>query len=593
MQLLTLRQTLLQLLFSGILVLWSCYAQTQADTIWVKLTSDTTYIDQLSGPHYISVLKGSIPSNEIETLWEPPAIIAIAKRNTFNQKPDSVQIRALPLNVPELRFAHKDTSLIGNTANAEFTPYVVGDKNGQLDDQGDLNKSGSLSRGIIAGNNQDLSVNSALNLQLSGKITDDISVLASITDDNLPIQPDGNSQQLQDFDQVYVKLYNQRGSLLAGDYQITENRDHFLRFQKRARGANLEMTWAPYSLNSDSTFLQAGVAISKGKFARNVVQGIEGNQGPYRLTGAENELFIIVLSGTERVFIDGQLLKRGRNEDYVIDYNSAEITFMPKRRITKDRRIVVEFQYSDRNYARTMVQSAIEGAEGNWKWRINGYTEQDSRNQPLQQTLDAADRSILRDAGDNLLSAFRQGIDSVGFDESIVAYALVDSLGYDSVLVRSDNPDIAHYRAQFSFVGSGNGNYVEDGFTANGRAFRWVAPDTISGILQRRGSYEPIQLLVSPKLQQMATGDVTYEYGENQKIRANLAVSRSDLNTFSELNNSDDTGVGVFFDWRHEKQVKKGHSITARASHEYISQYFSSIERFRAVEFDRNWNIRG
>ncbi|NQX92331.1 MAG: hypothetical protein HRT74_09485 [Flavobacteriales bacterium] len=440
------------------MVLWSCYAFTQADTLWVRITADTTFIPQLSGPHYLSVLGGTIPINEIETSWSPPAIIAIAKKESDNLQEDSVQVRALPIVVPDLQFAHKDSSIIGNSASANFTPYVVGNRDNSQDDQGDLNKSGSLSRGIIAGNNQDLSVNSALNLQLSGKITDDISVLASITDDNLPIQPDGNSQQLQDFDQVYVKLYNQRGSLLAGDYQITESRDHFLRFQKRARGANLEVAWAPYNLNSDSTMLQAGLAISKGKFARNIVQGVEGNQGPYRLTGAENELFIIVLSGTERVFIDGQLLKRGRNEDYVIDYNSAEITFMPKRRITKDRRIVVEFQYSDRNYARTMVQAAVEGAEGNWKWRINGYTEQDSRNQPLQQTLDATDRNILRDAGDNLLSAFRQGIDSVGFDESIVAYALIDSLGYDSVLVRSDEPELAHYRGHFSFVGSGNGN---------------------------------------------------------------------------------------------------------------------------------------
>jgi len=488
---------------------------------------------------------------------------------------------------------------------SQFT-YKVENKTDDIFKTEGLNKSGSISRGITVGTNQDMVVNSNLNLQLSGKLSNDVEILLAATDNNIPIQADGNTQQLQEFDKVFIQLSKNRTKLIAGDFQLMRPQSYFMNFYKKAQG--LSFTTAVETNKESKNELKKGLytttlsaAVSRGKFARNQIQGIENNQGPYRLRGAENELFIIILSGTEKVYIDGRLLDRGQENDYVINYNTSEITFTAKQLITKDKRIVVEFQYSDKNYARSLVHFGNDYEQKNLKIHFNIYSEQDSKNQPLQQTLTDEQKLVLSKIGDTLSLAVTPSYDSIGFNNSEVLYFKTDTtIGthtFNPVFIYNTNSDSAHYRVTFSNVGLNKGNYVQISSSANGKVFKWVMPDTVTNTPQ--GNFEPVIQLITPKMKQMITAGMEYNLKPNSKLTVEAALSNNDINTFSSANNNDNVGYGLKVNFDNDLILAKTKSkdslthttyLVANANYEYVQKYFSQIERFRSIEFERDWN---
>lgn len=559
------------------------------------LVSDTLQLDTLS------IVPGSIHISDKNGFWkeEDYVLLAAKAQIVFRKKTNdtvSVRYRVFPDYYSKTYF-HKDPVYLEPDIKGNSNPfsYSLNQNSRNIFDTDGLNKSGSISRGVSFGNNQNLSVNSSLNLQLSGKISDKLNVLASVSDNNIPIQPDGNTQQLQDFDQVYIKVFDDKTSLIAGDFWMKKPTGYFMVYNKRGQGASFSTLRGDKNDKTKPFFETRGsAAVSKGKFARNILQGVEGNQGPYRLKGAENEPFIIILAGTENVYIDGQLLKRGQEYDYVIDYNTSEITFTPNRLITKDRRIIVEFQYSDKNYARSIIESSTFYEHDKYSLYLNLYSEQDSKNQPLQQDISSSDRSLLMAVGDSVQNAVNYSIDSVGFNDNLVLYKMIDSLGYDSVFVFSTSPDSAFFKLSFSYVGSGHGDYVQGQFTALGRTFNWVAPDTVSGNIVHKGDYAPVQLLIAPKQQQMLSAGAEYRFGKNSKIFTEIALTNNDPNTFSSINNEDNGGYGIrvgLDDKRKLHNKKDDLLLNSKVTLETVSSTYKYIQRFRAVEFERNWNL--
>ncbi|HRN41829.1 MAG TPA: hypothetical protein PK649_07110, partial [Vicingus sp.] len=394
-----------------------------------------------------------------------------------------------------------------------------------------------------------------------------------------------------DFDKVFIQLYDESWKLTAGDFFVRQPKSYFLNINKKAQGGSFEIALKPSKKDDFKTITPfASAAVSKGKYARQSIIGVEGNQGPYRLRGNENETFIIVLSGTEKIYVDGKLLKRGAENDYIIDYNTAELTFTPKFLITKDSRIVAEFDYSERNYSRTMFNFGTEYESKKLKLNFNYFSEQDVKNQPLLQDLTDSQKKLLSEIGDSIELAVVPNINQVAFNENLVLYKMVDTLGYDSVFIYSTNPDSAIYQLGFSQVGQNNGNYVLIQSSGNGRVYEWVEP--IAGIPQ--GNYEPVILLVTPKKIEMATFGGEYLFSEYSKISWEGAMSNNDLNTFSSKDRDDD--LGYAFKLKSDNSVllskeKDDWKMNVGGGYEFIDKNFKGIGPFRNIEFQRDWNI--
>lgn len=462
-----------------------------------------------------------------------------------------------------------------------------------------LNYTGSFARGISFGNNQDLVLNSSFNLQLAGKLGDDVEILAAITDENIPIQPEGNTQQLREFDRIFVQIKKGDNKLIAGDYELRRPNSYFMNYLKKLQGATfsnkLELSEGLGTIKTS-----ASIAISRGKFARNNIIQQEGNQGPYRLEGNGGERFIIVLAGTEKVFLDGQLVKRGIEQDYIIDYNRGEVTFTNKQLITKDSRIIVEFEYSEQDFNRSLYAINSEYLKDGFRFYANIYSEQDGRNTAGNQVLTADQKRQLSLAGDSFQSTFVSSVRPLeeNFDELRPTYALKDSITscgiVDSILVFNGNSDEALVTARFTFVGQGNGTYVIDNAQrVNERIYKWVGLDSVTCL--PRGDFEPVIQLSAPQKQQLITLGTDYAFNKKRsKVSAEIAFSEKDENRFSRLDREDDRGMAFYTTFQSQVPLKRSSDrwmLDTDLQYEFKAEHFNPLNPYRSAEFLRDWNL--
>jgi hypothetical protein len=551
----------------------------------IPVRADTLSLDSLSVVPGTFMVEGSDASayelNEVRAkLW-------------WKHRPasDSVKVsyRVFPYLLQHNTYRYRYDSI---SKYMVVSPFYIKRRNDEDPTQmsfGNITYNGSFGRSLSFGNNQDAVVNSSLNLQINGYLGDSIQLSAAITDNNVPVQPDGTTQQLNEFDKVYIQFRKKGWQVALGDIDIRRNEGSYYSFFKRLQGISVEDETRVGKAGHNHMIFSG--AVSKGIYAVNVFQGQEGNQGPYPFQGNNNETYFVVLAGTEKVFIDGVQMQRGEDQDYTINYNTAEVTFTAKRMISKDQRIQVEFEYANQNYLNSqfIVGDDLD-VNKRLHFNLNYYYSADAKNSPLNQVLTDAQKQFLANLGDSVQRAYYPSATQDTFSASAVMYAMRDSIVggvvYDSVFVYSTNPDSAIYSVAFTDMGLGNGDYILAGTAATGNVYQWSPP--LGGV--KTGQYEPVILLVAPQKQQLLSLGSSYQLDRYTKLTGEWALSDYNPNTFA-VGKVAQVGMAGKVGITREQSLDSGKVLSTNASMEWVGQDFKPIERLRSPEFYRDWGL--
>ncbi len=486
-----------------------------------------------------------------------------------------VTFRALPLKLESVYRLREDPhrrrrgqAAPGPGRKEAPAPFTAGEETEGLD------LSGSKTFGIELGNNRDLALRQSLDLRLTGKVGRDVSLLAILSDQNLPFQPQGNTAELSELDKVLVQIKSPKAEASLGDVDLSLDGFDFLQVDRRLEGFTGAATVGP-------TRSRGAVASAKGEFTSRQFFGVDGKQGPYRLTDRSDSTGIVVVGGSERIWLDGALLERGEERDYTIDYSTGELTFTSRRVITANSEITADYQVATSRYRRRVEYAEMDaralGSVGSV--RAAFFREGDDVSNTLGGDLTAAEKAQLSALGDSAQVA--GGTRYVGPGRGDYQLVVDPATGRDVFVYVEGAGD---YQVAFVSVGAGKGDYQADP-QYSGAVYRFVGAGQGDFVVRRD--------LPAPERRQL--GDLRLDLGgERAGITAEGSFSSADANTLSPVDDGDNQG-GAFLVRTRSRAIPVGGAVTVapRLSWRRVGANFRSPARLNPAFFTRDWNLTG
>ncbi len=417
--------------------------------------------------------------------------------------------------------------------------------------------SGSLNRKITFSNLQNPDFAGGMQLQINGRLSEELSINGVLTDQDFSIHPDGTTQNLDELDNVYLSVLHKDFSIKGGNI-IYKNRN-----------INRKLIGIDANYKNKDIYSSSVYASSKGNFKYLELKGRDGNQGPYQLTGKEGNPDIIVLSGTEKIWVDGNKLIRGNNFDYTIDYYNAEIIFTPKILINFDSDILIEYQYSDYEYQQTFLGGNYRNKIDKHFIDIGLYSENDIYNEEeLFEEFSSANNEFINR--------------STVIDDENGDYIFKNNIYiFDPSHVLDDTD-----RYQIVFQFDIEGEYARNISDLGEIYYEYV-------FIENRENYDalysPYAKLNLPKRRQFGYFDYSYHLNKNFNIYGKFSGSIIDNYQI----NDDISKIGSFITYgSHIDSLQFGPgSISLYLTQKKKDDKYSSIGRENNILYNRLWNL--
>ncbi|MBT3732464.1 MAG: hypothetical protein HOG30_05180 [Candidatus Marinimicrobia bacterium] len=464
---------------------------------------------------------------------------------------------------PLLNFINISTELDKSIADDKKSIQAINQEN-------NVSTAGSFYRQLNLSQKGGSEFTGGLKFQIQGFVNEDIQISGFMSDEDIPLQPEGNTQRLQEIDQIFLQLTHPKDVLEIGDIDYNINLGKLINYRRKQIGIK-------NIFNTNNTEVHSILSNSKSQFQRMTFYGKDGMQGPYFLSSKNGNVDIVVQAGTEKVWLDGKELIRGENHDYIMDYHAGEILFTAQNLIHFDSEIYIEFQYNDFQYTRNLFGSGFtKSFSRRGEFSLHWVQESDFISQ---------DRSEL---SSEMLSALESAGDTDIFLEGDIADSTGDYFWQDSIWIYKDEwTGETSSRSSVIFHYDPNGNYIKK-ISQSGQLYYQYSHKKNDTDL----SYSPGQKGVSPIANRLFYMSSNWDFSDDIQLSLELARSNHDLNTLSSLEDEDNLGYSYFLKFDKETgQSSENFILNYRFRDWMKSTHYASLSRDEDILFNTAWNL--